>query len=86
MNHTHSLAEWAAVLSAATGGYASCSFFYFLLVEASRSDFSPRRLLDTRAADRLCVEVVRARQDLRELALTAAALLMLLTARPEATR
>lgn len=53
---THDLAEWAAFLSLGLGVHAAYSVPYFLLV-----DFDPRCLLDTRAGDRLCVEIVRAK-------------------------
>jgi len=44
--HTHSLAEWAAMFCMATGGYASFSVFYFLLVDADLKDFVPRPVVD----------------------------------------
>lgn len=99
MSHTHSLAEWAAFLSLGVGVHASFSVFYFLLVDAHRSDF-PRlwqAAVDARhAADRALVAGLRwveavlldARLTVREAALSAAALLaLLLPASPEgATR
>lgn len=49
--HTHTLADWAAMVCMAASGYASFSTFYFLLVDAHRSDFDPRpavrRVLET---------------------------------------
>lgn len=89
MSHTHSLAEWAAFLSLGVGVHASFSVFYFLLVDASRSDF-PRlwqAAVDARhAADRALVAgllwvadaVTYARLTAREAALSVAALLALL--------
>ncbi|MDX2513904.1 hypothetical protein PV355_01815 [Streptomyces stelliscabiei] len=85
MSQTHSLAEWASVLSLGVGVHASFSVFYFLLVDASLRDFDPRPLLG-RAADRVLVEAVNARLLLRDAAITCAALLALLTVRPEALR
>lgn len=45
MSATHSLAEWASVLSLGIGVHASFSCFYFLLVDAERADFNPRPLV-----------------------------------------
>ncbi|WP_060887614.1 hypothetical protein [Streptomyces caniscabiei] len=42
MSHTHSLAEWASVLSGSVGVYGVFSAVWFLLVDARRSDFDPR--------------------------------------------
>lgn len=98
MSHTHDLAEWAAFLSLGVGVHASFSVFYFLLVDASRTDF-PRlwqAAVDARHAfDRALVAGLRwveavvldARLTAREAALTAAALLaLLLPATEGATR
>lgn len=81
MSQTHSLAEWASVLSLGLAVHASFSVPYFLLVDASLRDFDPRTLLG-RAGDRLLVEAVNARLALRDAAITAAALLALLTITP----
>jgi hypothetical protein len=87
--HTHSLAEWAAFLSLGVGVHAAFSVFYFLLVDASRSDF-PRlwqAVVDARHAfDRAVASLLLwvadaatyARLTSREVALTGAALLALL--------
>lgn len=45
MSQTHSLAEWASVLSLGIGVHAGFSVPYFLLVDASLRDFDPRPLL-----------------------------------------
>jgi hypothetical protein len=45
--HTHSLADWAAMVCMAASGYGSFSVFYFLLVDADRADFDPRPALET---------------------------------------
>ena len=95
--HTHSLGEWAAFLSLGVGVHAAFSVFWFLLVDASRTDF-PRlwqAAVDARhAVDRALASLLLwvadaaqyARLTVRETALTAAALLALLTIRPEAIR
>ncbi|WP_405960748.1 hypothetical protein OG235_27675 [Streptomyces sp. NBC_00024] len=97
MSATHSLAEWASVLSLGIGVHASFSVFYFLLVDASRSDFPrmwqaavhARHDVDRAYASglRLAADAaLYARLTLRDAAFTAAALLALLTVRPEALR
>lgn len=59
---THTPAEWAEAVFLATGGTASVFVPWLLLVDSvSARDFDPRRLLDTRAADRLLVEIIRTR-------------------------
>jgi hypothetical protein len=82
--HTHSLAEWASVLSL---GVSAISLIWFALAfaPADLAYFDPRPLLG-RAGDRLLVEAVNARLTLRDAAITCAALLALLTVRPEALR
>lgn len=82
--HTHSLAEWAASLSL---GVVPVGAIWFVLAFAGAdlAYFDPRPLLG-RAADRALVEAVNARLILRDAAITAAALLALLTIRPEALR
>jgi hypothetical protein len=79
VNHTHSLAEWFAFLLLGVGVHGSYSVPYFLFVDANLADFDPRPLA-LRAADRLLVEIVNAKATARDAALSAAALLMLLTA------
>jgi hypothetical protein len=39
---THTVAEWLAMVSLASSGYAAFSAVYFLLVDADASDFDPR--------------------------------------------
>lgn len=72
MSHTHSLSEWAAFLSLGVGVHASFSVFYFLLVDAHRSDFDPRpavrRVVESGRLDVLLALVANARYDVRELA------------------
>lgn len=98
MSQTHDLAEWAAFLSLGVGVHASFSVFWFLLVDAHRSDF-PRlwqAAVDARHTfDRALVAGLRwveavvldARLTAREAALTAAALAaLLLPATEGATR
>ncbi|GAB2731460.1 hypothetical protein [Streptomyces bullii] len=95
------LNDWAAALSLAIAGYGALSVPYFLLVDADPADFDPRpamrRALDSGRLDPALIAVAntrhaateaadRARALPRETALTVAALLMLLTATPEATR
>jgi hypothetical protein len=83
---THSPADWAAFLLLGTGIYAAGAALVLLVVDAEPADFDPRRLLETDLGARLLVEIVRAKHTVHEAALTVAALLMLLTAAPEATR
>jgi hypothetical protein len=45
VSRTHDLAEWAAFLSLGISVHASFSVFWFLLVDAHRSDFDPRPAL-----------------------------------------
>jgi hypothetical protein len=97
MSQTHSLAEWASVLSLGVAVHASFSVPYFLLVDVARSDFPrlwqaavhARHDVDRAYASglRLAADaVLYARLTLRDAAFTAAALLALLTIRPEALR
>jgi hypothetical protein len=96
--HTHSLAEWASVVSGAISVYAALSVPYFVLVDAHREDF-PRLWQaavharhDVNRAVASLVQLARedvayVRFSLREAALTAAALLaLLLPASPEVAR
>lgn len=43
--HTHSLAEWLAMVSIAVSGYAALSAPYFVFVDADLADFDPRPAL-----------------------------------------
>lgn len=98
MNHTHDLAEWFAFLSLGVGVHASFSVFWFLLVDAHRTDFprlwqaavDARHVFDRALAAGLrWVEavVLDARLTAREAALSAAALAaLLLPATEGATR
>jgi hypothetical protein len=88
VNATTTAAEWLQMVSLAAGLYAAVSAPYFLLVDAEVWAW-PRPLVGAvdgarpivrQAADRLLVEICRARHTPRELAVAAAALLMLLTA------
>lgn len=89
MSQTHDLAEWFAFLSLGVGVHASFSVFWFLLVDAHRTDFprlwqaavDARHVFDRALAAGLrWVEavVLDARLTAREAALTAAALAALL--------
>lgn len=87
MTHTHTLAEWAAMVCIAVSGYSGCSVFYFLLVESeSARDFDPRpavrRVLESGRLDPVLVAVGPAWVAVREAFRDAAALLILLTTRP----
>ena len=85
--HTHTLAEWAAVVDIVAAGYASFSFFYFLLVDAALTDFDPRpalaRLVESGRLDPLLIAVGPLWAAARETARDAAALFVLLTTRPK---
>lgn len=89
MTHAASLADWFAFLSLGIAVHAGFSVFYFLFVEADLADFDPRpavrRALDTDLGARAVVAVFNARTAVREAALDVTALLILLTATPEAT-
>lgn len=70
MSHTHSLAEWASVLSLGIAVHASFSVFWFLLVDSdSARDFDPRPALasavESGRVDPLLVAVANARHDAR---------------------
>ncbi|MDX3587304.1 hypothetical protein [Streptomyces europaeiscabiei] len=93
MSQTRDLAEWAAFLSLGVGVHSAFSVFYFLLVDASRSDFPrvwqaavhARHDVDRAYASVLLLVadgVTYARLALRDAAFTAAALLALLTITP----
>ena len=77
--HTHSFAEWAQMLSLAVAIYGAYCVPYFLLVDADPSDFDPRpavrRWLKSVAAAQLAAEA-------RDLAVSAAALLLLCSPAP----
>jgi hypothetical protein len=87
MSATHSLAEWASVLSLGIGVHSAFSVFYFLLVDASRRDFDPRPLLAravrSEAVYPLLREWATARHASREALRDVAALLLLLTTSPK---
>ena len=89
MTHAASLADWFAFLSLGVAAHAGFSVVYFLFVEAEPADFDPRpavrRALDTDLGARAVVAVFNAQTAVRETALDAAALLILLTGTPEAT-
>lgn len=80
------LTDWAAYLSLGTAVAAAVSIPFHLAVDAEPGDFDPRRLLDADAGARLAVEIVRAKHTVRDALLTVTALVMLLTATPEAVR
>lgn len=82
--HTTSPSEWA---SAGCGGLTAISLIGLALAfaDADLAYFDPRPLLG-QARDRILVEAVNVRHFPREAALTAAALLALLTINPGATR
>jgi hypothetical protein len=77
----------ADVASALSLGVSAISLIAFALAfaDADASYFDPRPLL-LAVWDRLLVELVRARHTVRDVALTAAALLLILTAPSEASR
>ncbi|MFF7837624.1 hypothetical protein ACFZC6_02125 [Streptomyces ossamyceticus] len=56
-SHTHDLGEWAAMVSLGISVHAAFSVFYFLLVDAHRSDFDPRPWLAR--AKHLAVQAAR---------------------------
>jgi hypothetical protein len=81
MTHTHTPAEWLAFLSLGLSLTSATASPFLLLVDADHFAWPDcRPLLESRTADRLLVEVVTAKAVLRDAALSAAALLMLLTA------
>lgn len=101
MYATHSLPEWAAVMSFGIGTHAALSVPYFLTVDADLVDFDPRpavfRLVESGRLDLVLIAVANAKYDvrafvadarrlaalnLRDAAITAAALLALLTITP----
>lgn len=88
MTHTHTLAEWLAFLCLGVGGWAAGSALLYLICDTDLAYFDPRPVLRT-ATDRVLVEAVRAKDTLlnspREAAVSLAALLLILTAAPEAT-
>jgi hypothetical protein len=81
MYDTHTPAEWLAFLSLGLSLTSATASPFLLLVDADHFAWPDLRpLLESRTADRLLVEVVTAKAVLRDAALSAAALLMLLTA------
>ena len=87
MSQTHSLAEWASVLSLGISVHASFSVFWFLLVDAHRADFDPRPLLARAIRSEAVYPLLRewgiARHASREALRDVAALLLLLTTSPK---
>jgi hypothetical protein len=91
---THSPAEWAAFLSLGIGVHGAFSAPYFLFVNAKCSDFDPRpalsRLVESGRVDPVLCAVANAlswaREKTRQAALSAAVLLLLLTAPKGVTR
>lgn len=84
MSQTHSLAEWAAVLSLGVSAVAVIRLA-LAFADTDLAYFDPRPLLG-RAGDRLPVEAVNARLLPRDAAITCAALLALLLPTEGATR
>jgi hypothetical protein len=81
MYDTHTPAEWLAFLSLGLSLTSATASPFLLLVDADHFAWPDcRPLLESRAVDRLLVEVVTAKAVLRDAALSVAALLMLLTA------
>jgi hypothetical protein len=79
--HTTTPAEWAAFLSLGLSMASATTVPFVLLVDADHFAWPDcRPLLESRAADWLLVELVNAKATVRDAALSAAALLMLLTA------
>lgn len=80
--HTHSVGEWLAFLSLGASAVALIALA-LVFADSDPSDFDPRPWLRL-AFDRLCVEAVRAKSDLktfpRDAATSMAALLLLLSA------
>jgi ABC-type phosphate transport system auxiliary subunit len=82
-------ADWAA---AGSLGLSAIGLIALALAfaDADLAYFDPRRLLDTDLGGRLLVEIARAKHTVRDAsrdaAVSAAALLMLLTAAPESAR
>ncbi|MBP5870915.1 hypothetical protein [Streptomyces scabiei] len=87
MSATHSLAEWASVLSLGIAVHAAFSVPYFLLVDAARGDFDPRPLLARAVRSEAVYPLLRewdtARYASREALRDVAALLLLLTTSPK---
>ncbi|MEU5593072.1 hypothetical protein [Streptomyces sp. NPDC020298] len=87
MSQPLTLADWVAFLSLGVGGYAAMSVPFFLLVDADRSDFDPRpavsQLVESGRVDPLLIAVFNAKAAVRDAALDAAALLILLTTTPK---
>lgn len=99
---THTPAEWAAFLSLGLSITSAASIPFWLLVDADPADFDPRplvrRVIESGRYDRLLCAVANAKHDThaavararhipRDAAISATALLLLLSpAAPEATR
>lgn len=91
MNHTHTLAEWAAFLLLGLGLSSAASVPFWLTYDANLCDFDPRpavsRVLESGRLDFVLVTVANAKYDARiaarDAAVTGAALLALLLPAPE---
>jgi len=85
---THTPAEWATALSLGTGAYATGAALLLAFVDIEPGDF--RRLIENPAGDRLLVAAATCRDHARtaaeQTALTAAALLLILTTPAGGTR
>jgi hypothetical protein len=94
VNHTHSLAEWAAFLLLGLGLPSAASIPFWLTYDADRADFDPRpalsRAVESGRMDVLLIAVADAKYDARaavhasrEAFRDVAALLILLTTSPK---
>lgn len=94
MNHTHSLAEWAAFLLLGLGLSSAASIPFWLTYDADLADFDPRPVLswavESGRMDLLLIAVADAKHDVRvavhasrEACRDVAALLILLTTSPK---
>lgn len=99
VTHTHSLTEWVAFLSLGLSISSAVSIPFWLFVDADLADFDPRprlaRAIESGRYDALLIAAANARHDThaavararhipRDAAISAAALLLLLTT-PEGT-
>ncbi|MBX9392213.1 hypothetical protein K4749_01030 [Streptomyces sp. TRM72054] len=89
---TNSLSEWVAFLSLGVGFWAACAALLYLLHDASLADFDPRPALRrahqglVHAGHDLNRVIAHAERLARRSALSAAALLLLLSAPTGGTR
>lgn len=90
MNHTHTLAEWAAFLFLGLGLSAAASIPFWLADDAALADFDPRpafrRVVESEALYVLLREWDIARYSFRESCRDLAALLILLCTSPKGAR